>query len=109
MTTVPKQEFSYLQRTPKLEGLVCLGCGSDLHEWVDGVIGILEKEEIATKNDFKQPYSLETSGGRIDLVFEFAIDNQINIERLAIWRIRFGDCSWISDYVVNYACHHEIN
>ncbi len=23
-----------------------------------------------------------------------------------MWRLGFGDCLWLSDYVVNYASHH---
>jgi hypothetical protein len=26
--------------------------------------------------------------------------------KLAIWRLAFGNCSWISDYLVNYADQH---
>ena len=25
-----------------------------------------------------------------------------------MWRLRFGDASWLSDYIVNYASHHGV-
>jgi hypothetical protein len=29
-----------------------------------------------------------------------------NIGKMAMWRLRFGDCSWVSDYIINYASQH---
>ena len=40
------------------------------------------------------------SDGRIDLVMEFP--EVIDVGRLAIWRLKFGDCGWWSDYINNY-------
>lgn len=90
------------------EGLILLGCGGDLNEWINGVLDILfEKEIIESKDDFGEPVCLTTSGGRIDLVFPFAENNKINIGKLAMWRLQFGDASWASDYIVNYEDQHE--
>lgn len=48
-------------------------------------------------------YRLETTGGRIDLALVFNNKRDaLNIGKLAIWRINFGDASWISDYLDNY-------
>ncbi len=90
------------------EGLVLLGCGGNLEEWESGVINILSTENIANKSDFTEAFSLITTGGRIDLVLPFSAENKINIGKLAIWRLTFGDCSWISDYLVNYRSHHGL-
>lgn len=108
MQTIDKKDFSYINRPYRLDGLVFLGCGGEIDEWINGIIEILEKKSIATKTDFEEPYIIETTGGRTDLVFEFANKNKIDFGKLAIWRIKFGGCSWISDYVVNYASHHKI-
>ena len=87
------------------EGLVMLGAGGDSQEWIDGVSGILVGEGIATPEfEFKEAYLLKTTGGRTDLVLTF--DGNVDVGRLAMWRLRFGDCSWLSDYVVNYSEQH---
>ena len=97
----------------KKEGIVCLGAGGDLNEWVEGVTKILNDEGIATGTPdqiWNNIYKLETSGGRVDLAFvsnnclkDFAVG------KMAMWRLKFGNCSWISDYLVNYAKHFKRN
>ena len=93
----------------KQEGIVCLGCGGDLNEWVEGVTDLLNKEDIVkgkANKIWKAVYSLQTTGGRVDLAF-VSKDclNGFNVGKMAIWRLTFGECSWISDYLVNYAKH----
>ena len=85
------------------EGLVLLGCGGDLNQWHNGVINMLTEANIACVTDFGNPLSLETTGGRIDLILPFEKEHKIQIGRLAMWRLDFGDCSWFSDYKHNYA------
>lgn len=88
------------------EGLVLLGCGGDLNEWVNGVAKLLRQEGIVASNfNIDRALKLTTTGGRTDLLLLFSWD-KVDPGRLAIWRIGFGDCSWLSDYVVNYADHH---
>ena len=97
-----------------------MGCGGDLKDWIegiptaisDGVVGAspLVKNATDVSNLFDGPWILITTGGRIDLVFRFKDENPIVGEivgRLAIWRIGFGSCSWISDYRHNYASQHN--
>lgn len=90
----------------KQDGLVLLGCGGDLMEWVDGVRQLLIDKEVASA-DFAitQALKVETTGGRIDLCLLFDW-NKVYMSRMAMWRLQFGDCSWLSDYVVNYADQH---
>ena len=88
------------------EGLVLLGC-SDPDEWEKGVLELLDKERLAQPTDFLKAYQVKTSGGRTDVVIPFKPVNAIQIGKLAIWRLKFGDCSWISDYKVNYAKQHN--
>ena len=91
------------------EGIVCLGAGGSSDEWIKGITDILNKEEIVkgTPDEiWSAIYKLVTTGGRIDLAFVMKPEAKFDIGKMAIWRIRFGDCSWISDYLVNYANHH---
>lgn len=98
------EEFKTISETD--EYLVFLGCGGDLMEWVNGVSQVLQDENIALSGfDITEALKVTTTGGRADLLMKFDF-NKVDIGKLAIWRIRFGDCSWLSDYVVNYADQH---
>lgn len=94
------------------EGLVLLGCGGDLNEWINGVTEILVEEKIIKSTNpldtFDKPFYVRTTGGRTDLVLPFKKRAKINISKLAMWRLRFGDASWISDYKHNYAAQHGV-
>lgn len=94
------------------EGLVFLGCGGDLTEWVDGVFDQLKEDGVIIKKAnfsdvFEEAIKLTTTGGRIDLAFVFVDGLLINLPKLAIWRIRWGDCCWASDYLENYVSQHR--
>jgi len=103
----------FKELTKKKEGIVCLGCGGDPNEWIEGVTKLLNDEKIVTGTSdqiWNNIYKLTTSGGRTDIAF--VSDNclkDFNVGKMAIWRIRMGDCSWISDYLVNYAKHFRWN
>lgn len=86
------------------DGLVLLGCGGDLNEWDCGVRE--EIKEFASVTDLGEAVSLTTSGGRIDILIPFTPNNEIKVFGLAKWRLTFGDCSWLSDYVDNCASQH---
>lgn len=101
--TLDSKSFSALHDCN--DGLVFTGCGGDLFEWINGITEILTNEHIVEWGTFDTPFSLCTSGGRTDLVFPFA-DGKGATGALMMWRLRFGDASWISDYVVNYKSHH---
>ena len=93
------------------EGLVLLGCGGALTEWTNGVTKTLKEEGIAASADPEQEfgdcYELTTSGGRTDLLLLFKEEGStLNMGKMAMWRLRFGDASWWSDYIVNYAGQH---
>lgn len=81
------------------EGLVFYGCGGDLKNWVNGIGEVLLEEDLV-KEMPEDWQTFETSDGRIDLVMEFP--EVIDVGRLAIWRLKFGDCGWWSDYINNY-------
>jgi len=110
---IPFNEFVVMTQVNK-EGIVLLGAGGDLDQWIEGVSGQLKEEEIATSGDPADLwehtfYRLTTTGGRTDLAMIFkSSSNVIDIGKMAMWRLRFGDCSWISDYIVNYRNQHGV-
>ncbi len=91
------------------EGIVLLGAGGDLNCWLNGVAKSLSEEGIAETSNpdelFTERYFMKTTGGRTDLalVVDFS---KVDSGKMAMWRLRFGDCSWIKDYIVNYANQH---
>lgn len=85
------------------EALVFLGCGGPLTEWTKGISEQLDGI-VPTVLEW---YKIKTTGGRIDLVMLLP-KKDVDIGKLAIWRIKFGDCSWWSDYVTNYCNQHAI-
>ena len=102
-------DFKELMTKSKSEGIVLLGVGGDLNEWINGVTDMLNQEDISkgeVKELFRGLYILKTTGSRIDLAMVFNPKGKHDIGKLAMWRLRFGDCSWISDYLVNYEKQH---
>lgn len=96
--------------TKDKDGLVLLGAGGDLNDWIKGISSALYDEGVASSNKpvdlWSGAYVLTTSGGRTDLALMFNDGDALDIGKLAMWRLRFGDASWVSDYVVNYADQH---
>ena len=93
----------------KKEGIVLLGAGGNPQEWIDGVSEMLAAEGIskADKGLWASAHTLKTTGGRTDLALVFKKSgNPLDIRKMAIWRLNFGDCSWISDYIDNYKDQH---
>ena len=90
-------------------GMVIMGAGGDHNEWVEGIEGILKEHEIVSKEfaTFSEAYVLSDnvngSEGRCDLVVIFSEDAQPVIGKLALWRLSFGDISWIDDFCDNYS------
>lgn len=101
------------EKFEKGEGIVILGAGGDLQEWVDGIFKILTEEKITESDKFEDNFSdvfySESTGGRTDLHMIFAKESKLDIGKLAMWRLRFGDCSWLSDWFVNYRSHYDTN
>ncbi len=104
-----KITFSELSRMIKkddAEGIILMGAGGDLKDWIIGVSEQLHDQGLATSGNpsdlWAGAYELTTSGGRTDLALEFKRGNSVNVSKLAMWRLAFGDTSWFTDYVVNY-------
>jgi hypothetical protein len=89
------------------EGMIFMGCGGIPEDWINGVSEQLLKDKITTQLEvITEVGILKTTGGRTDILM-VPDWNLVDSGKLAIWRIQFGDCSWLSDYVVNYASQHE--
>jgi hypothetical protein len=104
---IQNSTFSTLQEVAfNQDGLVLHGAGGDLQEWIDGVTQMLKDEGVAS-SEFKvtEAHKVTTSGGRTDLLLLFDWST-VTVGTLAIWRIKFGDCSWLSDYINNYRDQH---
>ena len=109
-----KVKFDKFKKTMErgsFEGIVLLGAGGSLDEWIEGITSLLNSEEIIKSRDPKEifmgAYELTTSGGRTDLALVFNTKkNNIDIGKMAMWRLKFGDTSWVSDYLDNYAEQH---
>lgn len=93
------------------DGIVLLGAGGDLLEWVFGVTSLLHQEGIIENDDYTEAwlaaYKLTTTGGRHDLALTFNPKTNFHMGKMALWRLKIGDCSWIMDYVVNYEDQHQ--
>ncbi len=92
-------------------GLVLLGAGGSASEWADGIAKMLKDEGIVDekvprvfKLVSKLSDNIKGSGGRTDLVLLFDSSAHPNVGKLAMWRLRFGDASWVDDFLDN---HHK--
>ena len=106
------QTFKDYVNTQGQDGIVLMGCGGDPNEWAGGVADLLHKEEIVTSADptevWNEAFLLTTTGGRTDIALTFNPNMKFNYNKMALWRLRMGDCSWIMDYVVNYTDQHQV-
>lgn len=94
-----------LRRMKGSEGIIFQGCGGSLDERVDGVNEMLTESGILQNGTkFTDVYSFENNG-LANLLFPFDEYVNLDIGKLAMWRIAsyqqfYG--SWLSDYVDNY-------
>lgn len=94
------KHVSFQEALEKVDkGLVLWNCGGCLKEWQEGVIKILTEKNIATRLDFDSSLVLTGPEERKDLVLPFKKKNNINLDRLGIWMLEFGDVSLFSDYI----------
>ena len=93
-----------LRHMGEQEGIIFQGCGGDPQEWLDGINQILTEEGILKNGArFEEVYSFQYDGLTC-LLFPFKEDLQIEMGRLAAWRLQthphFGG-TWLSDFVPN--------
>jgi len=99
-------------------GIVLLGCTIDTpqqqQDWVNGITEFLNENEVVTESFSNVSsehlwesitYSTST-GGRTDLTF-IGDPARFNIGRFAMVRIAMTNCSWVEDWLVNYADDYE--
>lgn len=105
MTNIKKISTDDLRKMEGSEGLIIQGCGGDLQEWVDGINQILTEDNILHNGTRLEDISVFQNGELTNLLFKFTPDVNVNMYRLAFWRIAshptFGG-TWLSDYVENY-------
>lgn len=94
-------------------GIVILGAGGELNEWTEGISKQLKDEGISKTDRVFSEYGIVTGnvagdGGRTDAYFFFNKNNKINVGKLAMWRIKFGNASWIDDFCMNYAEDYDV-
>ena len=105
------QELEKLDQNKEF-GIVITGAGGKLQDWIDGITKMLKDEEIFSGKTRPFKFAAIISGnvssdGRTDLFLSFNSKCKINVVKLALWRIRMGDISWIEDFVVNYRKDYE--
>jgi hypothetical protein len=87
------------------DGLVFYGLTDELENFKSIINKELNDENIGTGNfedKFKGAYEIYTLGGRRDIVLEFKDKTELNLGKLAIWRLKLnGLASWVSDYIEN--------
>ena len=76
--------------------------------WIGGVLEMLGDEDIVHSPEAFQETALvlTSTGGLTDIVMLFGDVSQIEMGKMAMWRLRFGDCSWVSDFITNYRDHY---
>ena len=93
-----------LRRMEPAEGLILQGCGGDLTEWVDGINDLLTQEGILLSGTKFQSCATFSHKGVTCLLFPFSAEVQLDMGRLALWRLQthsnFGG-TWLSDFVAN--------
>lgn len=92
-----------LRRMNEKEGLVLLGCGGDLQEWVDGINEMLTKDGILLNNTKFTDCQSFTHNDLTCLLFPFE-NVALDIGKFAIWRLKTYESfagTWLSDFVPN--------
>lgn len=103
---------STFKEIPDVLGIVIMGCATDKPEhhagWIDGVTGYLVEQGVLPKGTtadraWANISETTTTGGRTDLIYVCKEGAEFNIGRFAMVRLTMADCSWIEDWLVNYA------
>lgn len=85
------------------EGLILMGCGGDLQEWVDGINDMFTESGILKGGSRFEDVSAFQYDGMTCLLYPFEGVN-LDIGKLAMWRLHthenFGG-TWLSDFVYN--------
>lgn len=91
-----------LRRIADYDGLILQGCGGSLQEWQDGINNLLTETGILKDGSRFENIHVFQHEGRTCLLFPFEDDVQINMGKLARWRLQSHEQfegMWLSDYV----------
>lgn len=91
-----------LRRIEDHDGLILQGCGGSLQEWQDGINNLLTETGILKDGSRFENIHVFQHEGRTCLLFPFEDDVQINMGKLARWRLQSHaqfEGMWLSDYV----------
>lgn len=92
-----------------------IGCGDDLEDWKNGYNNLLSKQGIGTPKEWtsftgkemNEEYDLqEDNAYPNDLIFLAFSLNELNVSRLAIFKMKAQD-HWFDDIVDNNAMQNE--
>lgn len=97
------------------EGLVCLGTGGDLMEWLNGVNEILVENKVTTNpRYFKEVFTFidyDMAEEPINCILFPFTNESLEMGRLAIVRLQYPWMKWLSDYIDNnnddYECEDD--
>lgn len=100
ITIITTEDF---RRMDDQEGLILMGCGGDLQEWLDGINEMLADAGILQNGSRFENISSFQYEGLTCLLYPFEGVN-LNIGKLAMWRLQthanLGG-TWLSDFVPN--------
>lgn len=85
------------------EGLIIMGCGGDLQEWVDSMNEVLTKSGILLNDTRFDSVSAFQYNDMTCLLFPFD-DVELSYGKIAMWRLQTHDelgGTWLSDFVPN--------
>lgn len=93
-----------LKRMNSKQGLILLGCGGEISDWVDGVNEELTKENILCDGTKFENVSVFKYKNGTCILFPFDDKIKLDVGKLSVWRIRthevFGG-TWLTDFVNN--------
>ena len=96
----------------KNDGLVFYGLTDELDDFKEIINTDINENGAGTgsfTDKFTNAYEIITNEGRRDIVLEFNEKPNINMGKLAMWRLKLnGLASWISDYVENSRPEFEL-
>lgn len=86
------------------EGLILMGCGGSLKDWVDGINEMFTREGMLLNGTKFHDCAVFHYNKMTCILYPFHDDVDLNIGKLAVWRIRthenFGG-TWLSDFRTN--------
>lgn len=96
-------------------GMIVIGAGGDISQWINGIAQELKSASIVDATvieTFRVAATITGNkrgpNGRTDLVLFFDEKARPNIGKLALWRLNFGDISWIDDFIDNHGLNYSL-